>query len=48
MNITTDELLTIIGAKEAELFVLRKRIAELEARAIASSGNVTTFPNPEA
>lgn len=30
MNVTIDDLLTIIGTKEAELFVLRKRIAELE------------------
>lgn len=30
MNLTTDDLMLIIGIKEAELYVLRKRIAELE------------------
>ena len=30
VNITTDELLLIIGAKDVELYALRKRIAELE------------------
>lgn len=33
MNVTTDDLLTLIGAKEAELLGLRRRVAELEAAA---------------
>lgn len=31
MEISYDELLLIIGAKEIELFALKRRVAELEA-----------------
>jgi hypothetical protein len=33
MNVTVEELLALLGTKEAELYVLRKRVAELEAAA---------------
>lgn len=32
MQVTTDELLQLLGAKEAELFLLRRHAALLEAR----------------
>jgi hypothetical protein len=32
LQVTTDELLQLIGAKEAELFILRRQIAALQSQ----------------
>ncbi len=48
MNLTTDDLLAIIGAKEAELFALRRRVAELEASSVPMATTPTPIrPDPE-
>ncbi len=35
MNVSVNDLLLIIGTKEAELFALRARVSELEAQVLA-------------
>jgi hypothetical protein len=46
MSISVDELLTLLGTKEAELFILRRRLAQLEGRPDTdSSGGETSASN---
>lgn len=48
MEISQHDILALLGAAHAEIFALKRRIAELEAAAasIPSSGNTLVFPSP--
>jgi hypothetical protein len=44
MNISIDELLTLLGGKEATVYILSRRIAELEAQLKALDTAPVTSP----
>lgn len=44
MQITVDELLQILGGKEAELFLLRRHVADLQAEIDAAAAKTAKRP----
>lgn len=47
MNLTTDDLFLLIGIKEAELWALRKKVAELEATQQLAPANGNGIATPD-